>query len=164
MKDLFLTITFLLCSVSAFSQGFIGKSPLRSPSEFEKPKLSTQIGKSKPGRDIWAVWADRDGIVTSNRKQLDFADRYLVVEESSDKIHIVNENGSYNGATDEFISEPDDYGWVPKSSMLLWSAALYSDKTNFRIKVMTIITPSQMKDELARIKAEGKKMNLKMST
>ncbi len=159
MKNLFLVIIFLSGSLCATSQNFVGKSPMRSPSDYEKPKLSTKIGKSKPGRNIWAVWADREGIVSSNGKQLNFADRFLVVEEASDRIHIVMENGSYNSATDEFISEPTDYGWVPKSDMLLWPTALYSDKTNFRIKVMTITTPSQMKGELERIKAEGKKMN-----
>jgi hypothetical protein len=159
MKYLFLAIVFLSCSITAYSQSFIGKSPMRSPSDYEKPKFSTQTGKSNSSRNVWAVWADRDGITSSNGKQLDFTHRFIVVEENADKIHIVDENGSYNSSTDEFISEPIDYGWVPKSSMLLWSTAMYSDRTNFRVKAMTIITPSLMKDELARIKSEGKKMN-----
>jgi len=132
---------------------------MRLPTDFEKPKFSTKLGKSKPSRNIWAVWADRNDIVTSNGKQLNFASRFLVVAEMEDKIHIVDENGTYNSINDEFIGEPIDFGWVPKSSMLLWSSALYSDNTNFRVKVMTIITPAQMAGELDRIRAEGKKMN-----
>jgi hypothetical protein len=162
MKNLFLAIIFISFGLTGASQSFIGKSPLRSPSNYEKPKLSTQIGKFKPGRNTWAVWADREGVTSSNGKQLNFAQRFLVVEESPDRtrIHIVEENGTYNSSTDEFISEPIDYGWVPVSSMLLWPTALYSDKTNFRIKVMTITTPKQMFVEIDRINTtKGKKLS-----
>ena len=44
--------------------------------------------------------------------------------------------------------------------MLLWATALYSDKTNFRIKGMTITTMVQMKSELERIRnTNGKKLS-----
>jgi hypothetical protein len=159
MKNCSLTIIFLISSLSGISQSFNGKSPMRCPTEYEKPKLTTLIGKTKPGRNIWAVWADRDELTSSNGKRLNFADRFLVVEEKPDQLHIVSENGTYNSMNDEFIGEPVDFGWVPKSSVLLWSTALYSAKTNFRIKVMTITTPDLMASEVERIRKEGKKMN-----
>jgi hypothetical protein len=159
MKNLFLTFLLLSYGINAISQSFIGKSPMRSPVDFDKPNFSSQIGKYKPGRNIWAVWCDRDGIITSNGKQPEFAYRFLVVGEDKERLHIVDENGTYNSSTDEFLSEPIDYGWVPKSSMLLWATALYSEKTSFRVKVMTITTPTQMVSDLERIKAAGKNLN-----
>jgi hypothetical protein len=160
MKYLLLALLLFSSTLSAFPQSFIGKSPKKRPSSFDKPKFSTQVTNTKPGRDLWAVWADREGVVSSNGKQLEFAHRFLVVEESSDKIHIVEEGSSYNSATDEFISEPVDFGWVPKATMLLWATALYSDVTSFRMKGMTITTPDHMKLELERIhKTNGKKLN-----
>lgn len=145
-----LIISFILTIKAGgiFAQGFFEK-PMYLPSKYLKPTVKTQ-SNTGVAHDLtpqfWYVWTDRDGVITSNGKTTSFLEQFLVVDEKEDRVHIVKDNGSFDLLSGKFdkLQQPVDYGWVLKDHLILWSSALYSDETNFRIKVLTITDISMM--------------------
>ncbi len=139
-------ILILLMSFTSLGQSFLGTSAMRKPKIYERPRVAvlTTPFTEEPERSsqLWIVWADRIGVKSSNGKSLDFMQKFWVVGETARDIHVVEYNpAKYNRGLNEFREEPEDYGWVPKSMMLLWSEGLRSDKQGFRVKAMTVSTP-----------------------
>jgi hypothetical protein len=160
MKKLFF-LSLLFCPFLLSGQPFINKQPLRMPQKFVKPKFETSTDQSisaQLSNQYWSVWIDRKGVTTSNGKVPKFMDRFLVVEQKSDQVHIVLDNGAFSNSVNMFMEEPEDYGWVNKSNCVLSPFALYSSESNFRIKVMTITTPEMMQKDMERIKEGAKKL------
>ncbi len=130
--------------------------PMNIPTKYIKPTASTQneTGLSESFRgDYWKVWIDREKLVTSTGMQTELLDEFWVVEESESRVHIVKDNGSFDGY--EFDDEilPVDFGWVPKKRVILWNTSLYDEKTKFREKVLTISDINHMeknKDQIIK--------------
>jgi hypothetical protein len=140
---------YLFLQAGVTAQSLIGISALRKPRIYEKPRIDVldQVFSMEPTRSNlqWVVWSDREGIRTSNGQELDFLQKFWVVDENENEIHIVEYNDAkYNRGLNEFKGEPIDYGWVPKSQMLLWSEGLRSAVQGFRIKAMTVSTPESI--------------------
>jgi virulence-associated protein VapD len=139
----------------------VGKRPLRMPDRYKKPTFESNVDYSPTtalSSQNWSVWIDRTGVTTKNGSTPKFMDRFLVVDEKDNMIHIVSEDASFSSSMGEFMTEPQDYGWVDKSVCVLSPNALYSSKTNFRMKIMTITTPEQMMGDMERIKDGAKKL------
>jgi hypothetical protein len=160
MKKLVI-VFFIICPIEFFGQTFVTKQPLRMPNKYQKPTFKT-IADLKTTADLsnmfWNVWIDRKGVTTTNGQIPKFMERFLVVEEKDSKIHIVKDNGAFNNSMGEFTNEPTDYGWIGKEFCILSPFAIYSSKTNFRLKVMTVTTPEMMQKEMARIRDGAKKL------
>ena len=160
MKNLFVLI-LLICPFTLSGQPFAGKQPLRMPVKYLKPNFESIADLNSTNtlsNQNWSVWIDRAGVTTSNGKTPKFLDRFLVVEEKDKMIHIVSDDGTFSASVGEFMQEPNDFGWVDKAFCVLSPSTLYSSKTNFRLKVMTITTPEMMQHEMERIKEGAKKL------
>jgi hypothetical protein len=160
MKKL-LFLLLLTCPFVLSGQPFVGKKPQRMPVRYQKPTFETitdfSISTALSNLN-WSVWIDRTGVTTSNGSTPKFMDRFLVVEEKDKMIHIVVDDASFNSSLGEFTSEPTDFGWVDKAFCVLSPNALYSSKTNFRMKIMTITTPEQMMGDMEKIRDGAKKL------
>lgn len=156
-----LSLTF---SMGLFAQTLLGTSALRKPRIYEKPRIDVldQPFKVETERSsqLWVVWCDREKIYTSNGQKLEFLQKFWVVDENEIEIHIVEYNtAKYNRGLNEFREEPIDYGWVPKSTMLLWNEGLRSSTQGFRIKAMTVSTPeSILETGIEKLNEAGRKM------
>jgi hypothetical protein len=161
-----LTILLILMGTTTvlYGQSLLGTSALRKPTKYEKPRVDVLDAPYKVEQDrssqLWVVWCDRDNVVTSNGQKLDFLQKFWVVEENAIEIHIVEYNtAKYNRGLNEFREEPIDYGWVPKSRMLLWSEGLRSTGQGFRVKAMTVSTPeSILETGIEKLNEAGRKL------
>jgi len=131
------------------------------PYKYLKPTFETAVdfrSTKELTNQFWNIWIDRKGVHTSNGKNPQFMQRFLVIDEKDTKIHIVPANESFDNSLGEFIKEPEDFGWIEKNQCLLSPHAFYSSKTNFRIKVMTITNPDLIQKEMERIREGAKKL------
>jgi hypothetical protein len=137
-------LSFFMLTLIAFlftplhAQSYIGKQSLYQPSIYTKPDRSVvSIQSVEKGRNriFWKVWADREGIRTSNGRRPVMGDQFLVAEETDTKLRIV-QPGDYDFLNGIFNTEPDDFGWVEKKYVILWNTSLYSESTRFRIKLI----------------------------
>lgn len=146
------------------AQSMIGKSALRKPKVYEKPRVDVLNGpykvEAERSSQLWVVWSDREGEFTSNGQKLEFLQKFWVMEENAIEVHLVEYNtAKYNRGLNEFREEPIDFGWVPKSSLLLWNEGLRSKEQGFRIKAMTVSTPeSILETGIEKLNAAGKKL------
>ncbi len=157
-----LFLFLLVCSTMA--QSFLGTSAIRKPKTYERPRVSVldipySVSDERSSQS-WVVWCDRKGVITSNGKKLDFMQKFYVVGENPREIHIVEYNPvKYSSGLNEFREEPEDFGWVSKSLMLLWSEGLRSDKQGFRVKAMTVSTPETiLKSGIEELNEAGRKL------
>jgi hypothetical protein len=147
-RVLILSFLLIIKAGCIVAQGLFEK-PMNRPVKYLKPTVQTQLNTAV-AHDLtpqfWYVWTDREGVVTSNGKSTSFLEQFLVVDEKEDRVHIVKDNGSFDQLSGKFdkLQQPVDYGWVLKDHLILWSSALYSAETNFRIKVLTITDISMM--------------------
>jgi len=160
MKKLIFAI-LLFCPFGLFGQLTSVRQPLRMPYKYLKPTFETTAdfkSTKELTNQFWNVWIDRKGVQTSNGKYPQFMQRFFVIDEKETKIHIVPVNDSFDNSLGEFTKEPEDYGWIEKNQCLLSPHALYSSKTNFRIKVMTITNMQMIQKEIERIREGAKKL------
>jgi hypothetical protein len=158
-KTLFFLL--LISPFSLFGQTFVTKQPLRMPEKYLKPNfeiIADMSSSSALSNQFWSIWIDRTGVTTSNGNTPKFMDKFFVVEEKDKLIHIVLDDGSFSNSMGQFTTEPVDFGWVDKAYCVLSPNTLFSLNTNFRLKVMTITTPDQMRGEMERIKDGAKKL------
>lgn len=132
----------------------------RRPAKYDKPRLGIYNSKYKVEKDFsikeWIVWADRSGMRSSTGDNLEFMQKFWVIDQTKDKIHIVEyDPNKYNFGLNEFQSAPKDYGWIEKEKMLLWQEALRSDERGFRVKAMTVTTPKLMVDQQEELFKSG---------
>lgn len=160
-KKIFNSVIFVFFTAICIGQSYIGLSPMRRPLKYQKPFFST-VTSAQPGQklshEIWTVWIDRDDVTTSNGKNASFGEKFLVLEEKGHMVHIVKDDGSYDYIIGKFMSQPNDYGWVDKSKLLLWQNALYDEETRFRIKLLTITDPDLMNKRIEEIRNGAKMM------
>lgn len=142
------TAISLAINVSVFSQGIT--KALMIPQDYyhitversQAPhKSKSTVTKSKTP---WRVVADRSNVTTGSGKRLVLGDYFYVVEEQSDKVHIVKDKSVKPDGT---LSAPVDYGWVAKSQILLWPYAMVQDDTGIDMKALLINKENLSKSE-----------------
>ena len=155
---------YFLILINVLGQSYMGSSALRKPKIYEKPRVDVLDQpyrvETERSSQLWVVWCDRDNVYSSNGTKLEFLQKFWVVDENEIEIHIVEYNtAKYNRGLNEFREEPIDYGWVPKSNMLLWSEGLRSTTQGFRVKAMTVSTPeSILETGIEKLNEAGRKM------
>jgi len=164
-KILFSLISAFFVSITlASSQSLVGTSIMRKPVAYERPRVDLQTRpftkETERSTQLWVVWTEREGVRTSTGAILGFMEKFWVVDERDREIHIVEYNtAKYNRGLNEFREEPDDYGWVPKTQMLLWNEGLRSNKQGFRVKAMTVSTPeSILSTGIEKLNEAGRKL------
>ncbi|MFY0686038.1 MAG: VWA domain-containing protein [Cyclobacteriaceae bacterium] len=155
---------FSSCYLTGIGQTLLGSSAMRKPKVYERPRVDVTdrayaVEESRSSQ-LWVVWCDRAGVRTSNGSVLGLMQKFWVVDENEREIHIVEYNAAkYNRGLNEFREEPDDFGWVQKSQMLLWSEGLRSAKQGFRVKAMTVSTPETiLASGIEELNEAGRKM------
>ena len=155
---------YFLILINVLGQSYMGSSAVRKPKIYEKPRVDVLDQpyrvETERSSQLWVVWCDRDNVYSSNGTKLEFLQKFWVVDENEIEIHIVEYNtAKYNRGLNEFREEPIDYGWVPKSNMLLWSEGLRSTTQGFRVKAMTVSTPeSILETGIEKLNEAGRKM------
>jgi hypothetical protein len=132
-------ILFLLSGLLTSSQAqLVGRQVLELPLKYARPAESVvlspvQSGKSQffRGRP-WIVYTDRAGVKSYQKPRiskkevqatLGFMEGFYVVEDTEQFLHIVRDPDLKRGVLSIRV---EDFGWVPKSQMLLWQSALGS--------------------------------------
>ncbi|MCX6270817.1 MAG: type VI secretion system protein TssR [Bacteroidetes bacterium] len=126
------------------------------PSPYLKPTIRilenyNPFPAEQRSKDFWIVFSDRQGNKTYTdatckieMATIDFLDKFLVVEESGQYIHIAQDK-EWDG-TDEYLSKGwKDFGWIHKKYMLLSKMCLRNDK-NITLKAMVINDEEAMKE------------------
>lgn len=121
------------------------------PEKFERPidyaaaedKIRFQNARDKYSKDKpWIVVSDRDNNPTYEKpdaqsaqmETLSFKSYYYVVDEKDEWIHIIQARTS--GLKVSKVNK--DYGWVPKSKMLLWTSGLVDEITRIHKKAFLL--------------------------
>lgn len=146
-------IIFLIfsCLFNAFAnaQNMQGKRALERPEVFLAPlekeaQRMTHDGKRMEGI-LWVVYSDRSNNHTVKNigdemphKMLEFMEDFYVAEERGDYLLLVKDPEPIYGS-DGFVfsSDSENYGWINKSYMLLWSNSLEEETGGIPIKAMT---------------------------
>ncbi|MEO0583038.1 MAG: type VI secretion system protein TssR domain-containing protein [Bacteroidota bacterium] len=97
-------------------------------------------------KNLWVVFSDRDDNLTfetpsSNKsfKKIQFLDKFFVVDQEGEYVRIVRyEPEKLSGRRKNFISNPNDFGWIHQDKLLLWRSAMIDPDTRFRLKALTV--------------------------
>lgn len=149
MKNLLFTIIFFVSSLgSVQSQNTILGRPYypvdfdRPIDLFDNPSRLSELYKNdskKSSSKAWAVISDRDDNPTYDRpngnklKTINFRDYFYVTEERGEWIRIAK--GRSNGLQ---LASTEDFGWVQKSKMLLWTTGLVNERTGIHEKTFLL--------------------------
>lgn len=145
-----------LFSVALNAQNF--KKVLGRPYAFEKPLNNETYylmeTKKKENNVPWVVICDRsskelnqtfaapgEGVVV---KQLKYKDWFYVVDEKGDWIRIAKAKLSKGVKVQ---GQVNDFGWIHKKNMLLWTSGLLSSKTQINLKAFLL----NKKEDIAKI-------------
>ncbi len=108
--------------------------------------------------EIWIVYADRDDAYTlkdlkkkEKFKELTFKDWFYVVEEKDKYVHIAK--ASQSNQDGQKITNAEDFGWIEKNKMLLWSTGLLDFDTQINKKAFLL---NKARDIKAILKQEKK--------
>ncbi len=155
-KQIFIVILVFLCWISSSMPGFsqiIGESPLKMPAKFVVPLNSVSIDSSsitQPG-SVWKVLSDRnsnqtykDTLLSEPFKTIDFLSSFYVAEDRGEIIRLVKDPELEDG---KFSFMAEDYGWISKRDMLLWSHCLISDNGGQNRKALVQNTLTEVKQE-----------------
>jgi hypothetical protein len=152
---LLLLCLFFLKSLSLQAQEF--KKVMGRPYCYERPEDATISGKpyeEKKRNDAagWIVISDRNNNATytgpnsgQEMKKAAFRDYFFVVEQKDNWLHIVKAGETINLELANPASA-EDYGWVEKSKMLLWRAALINPNTKIDIKAFLLHKLAEIKE------------------
>ncbi len=113
--------------------------------------LNAKAPKQKGGEPIWVVFSDRDQNQTYLDKnctkpfnKINFMQAFIVAQETDNQIRLVYYDPS-NSPFEErkkgevgFKPTAEDYGWIPKKNMLLWSVAMVDDSTHYSKKAISV--------------------------
>lgn len=94
-------------------------------------------------RSLWVVYSDRSNNLTYDspkeeipHKELGFMEAYYVVNETNTHIRLIKYKPDIvNGRNCELLQAHEDYGWISKDKMLLWSSSLLNDR-GFTLKAL----------------------------
>ncbi|GAA4343174.1 hypothetical protein GCM10023184_43300 [Flaviaesturariibacter amylovorans] len=113
---------------------------------------------------VWVVCSDRSNNKTFSNsngdgsyKTMDFMEKFYVTEEKGEYLHLYkyDELERMGGASYDLKPTAVDYGWAPKSKLLLW---LRSQVSNRKIseKVLPILTDKSYKNSDVHVKQGGR--------
>jgi len=145
-----------------------GKKVVRIPLPYAEPDGSVVPVKSTRSNgtgSIWKVYSDRsanktykDETMKEEHKTLGFMESFYVADENESSVRIAKyASDATVGETIskmEFTNAAQDYGWISKSRVLLWSDALVDTSSRFTQKALTVKRQSALKN-LATAKARA---------
>ncbi|MBS4057875.1 MAG: VWA domain-containing protein [Bacteroidales bacterium] len=138
-----LSIIFILMFTSVYGQF----KALKIPESFISPLENVDQSRTneKPGVKLWKVFSDRENNKTFKSKEdnegfkvIGFLESFNVIEVTSDKLHIVKVSEENVDPKTYEIKQFEDYGWIEKSKLLLWSEGLNSVNSGVKKKVMVL--------------------------
>ena len=152
-----LTILFIITS-NIFAVNVVGEKPLNLPIKYQMPAADDELNidislVDSIGRMAlpWEVCSDRDDNVTyltkNGQKQfktINYLDNFFVYKEDGEFVNIIKDN--YLNKT-IFSENSEDYGWIKKSKLLLWSHGLVTEKGKINRKAMILNTVNHLKGE-----------------
>ncbi len=153
----FLTILIFCFSIKMEGQNVLGK-----PAAFVRPldKSGYDLGsKLKPTKAPWVVFSDRDNNQTyekdrkTPKRTISFKEWFYVIETKNDWIRIGKGTTTGRKLNGKF----QDYGWVRKNKMLLWSSGLLDPNTKINRKVFLLNRADDIDNLLNRVNSGQKK-------
>jgi hypothetical protein len=139
-KALICFITVIFFCPNAIAQ-ITGKKILNSPAKFANPEepVVNSLQEYPTNHDNktydanWVVYSDRSNNPTTREpgssgifKRADFLQKFFVVDEQGDYVHIVKDDN--NPIDVNLTALAEDYGWIHKSKLLLYKACLKNPK------------------------------------
>jgi len=147
---LFLLLTILtLVGIAQFNE----QKVMFLPIDYNCPTESV-ITKNKkesiPGL-FWIVYSDRDNNNTYEtpncktiKKTISFLDKFYILEETDNYLHLVKDiKMNYAGILSK---KAEDYGWIKKDKLLLWTHCLVDEKNQNKIGIILKTSESAISD------------------
>jgi len=148
MKKVYWLIFFsviFLCQFCAPVFKLEGRKVVKKPYKYFEPYEDVNYSETEE-RDLtreWIVYSDRVNNKTFDKpgsttvkKNLDFLERFLVLDETDKYIHIVKDpNVDIDGT---LSTSAKDFGWVSKDKMLLWEHCLVTKIGKIDIKAIVL--------------------------
>ncbi len=175
MKNFTLNIILHLLVFLNFSYAQEIKKVLGVPLKFENVVdlegqalsefMNGSVGKLNERRP-WKVICDRDVEETlsspggsPNGKKLSFRSWYYVAEEKGEYLHLITIDGEPDSKDLSILpgSYIEDYGWIHKSRILLWTSGLRSPKSQIYLKSLILYT-DEAADKIFRNERETVKV------
>ncbi len=170
---LFFIGCFYLVSQLCAQGKMIGRDVLRPPKDYQKQPteeiLLASAPKSQNALLLWYAYSDRDNNTTYQKpedgaavhKKMKFMQSFFVIDETDYYVHIASyEPDAVDRATKKLIKEVEDYGWAPKSKMLLYSHALVDSKSKFTRKALAVNSIESLKNRTEYANEDEKKLKL----
>jgi hypothetical protein len=138
-----------------------GKQILMTPLDYGYPTgdIANASAPAEQQRNSveWFVFSDRNDNPSYRNsdgkdvlKKMNFLDAFIVIGQTDDYVHIAKtDKGSdidRTSKTWKLRNDLQDYGWAPKSKMLLWRNALVDRETRFTIKALAVNSPETLMD------------------
>ena len=157
MKKILILITTFLLTLNIL----FGLELLNTPKKYKKPTDGISLRKTNDtNTDSWIVFSDKQDNPTYYeqrkgrvKKKCAFMQHFYIIDETDDWLHIVKDNPGWSGET---TKEMEDYGWIKKENLLLWSNCLNTN-TNIKQKVMVLNSMATIENE-EKISYEHRKM------
>jgi len=155
MKKLFFVVVlFSLCinTTPALAQNINFKKVLGLPEVMKRPikrfdlsHYNKRVFDEKSRKIAWEVYSDRSDNKTSNGKTLEFKERFFVVDEKATAIRIIK---AKLDNLKIIANTAEDFGWVDKEKMLLWSDGLLDATSKINLKGFLLNNKSSIEDVL----------------
>jgi len=151
---LFLIIIFIIpLSANPLEGRKIKYLPMKYNQPVSDDSLNVDVSEAGQGERmaiVWEVYSDRANNPTYHApdgqeyKKADFLELFFVLEERENFLHIVKDP---NLNKDTLSAQAEDYGWIPRDNLLLWSNNLVTEKGRINRKAMILNTVEQLKTE-----------------
>ena len=159
MKTVFYSIAtvFLCCTAFPVFAQIAGVKVFSLPTAYEWPSEQQGIlqnSQDKYTTHLWAVYSDRDDNPSYSKaeigspisKTVKFMEEFFVIDEQNDMLHVVKWDrnsieSSKKHKTEYQLKEgfeANDYGWMPKTKLLLWSNS-FVNASQFSIKALPVL-------------------------
>ena len=143
--------TLLLATYTDLFSQLAGKRLMDMPQKYQLPKAGDDYSPASERitGSIWQVFSDRENNQTfssadgvSGFKKINFLDAFYVLNETADRIQIVQDpNYNIDGT---LSSDAVDFGWIEKDKMLLWKHCLITSIGEIDKKAMILNTLSSI--------------------
>lgn len=153
MRRIIFVLMFCMLS-DIYAQLPAGTKILLRPIEYRIPTETTALTLVHSGTDKglepWYVYSDKKvnwtlkepGAIVPNKK-MDYLQQFAVVEERGQFLRIAKVNiNSVNPNTLEIDRHSEDFGWVKKNDVLMWTKCMVTDRGNIDRKAMIMNTLS----------------------
>ena len=151
-------VVLLFCLISKVE----GQNVLGKPEAFVRPldQGGYDLGsKLKPTKAPWVVFSDRDNNQTyekdrkTPKRTINFKDWFYVLDTKNDWIRLGKGTTTGRKMNGKF----QDYGWIRKNRMLLWSSGLLDPTTRINRKVFLLNRADDINNLIERVKGGQKK-------